>query len=156
MFCFFRCELFSHNWGNNYLFCTRTRLWNCLCFGMLTMRTAIFHNCLYFRDPLITFLDFSFPWHYKTFSLYPVNVEIEWMEEYPKAKIYKNKPALRNERNGTATIFINQPSEIFESVASRTDKPTREPIFLRGGGGCTQARAVTQRVIKGHQIVVHR
>ena len=58
-----------------------------------------------------------------------MNVKIEWMEVYSKAKIYKNKPELRN---GTANIFTNQPPETFESVASnfrrRTDKPALEPI----------------------------
>ena len=116
---------------------------------MLTVGTAILH-WLYFWDTLITFVDFNISNGHQKFSLYPVNVKIEWMEGYSKAKIYKNKPELRN---GTVTsIFINQPPEIFESFASRTDKPAREPISLSGGGGCTQAIAVTQRVIKGHQI----
>ena len=42
---------------------------------------------------------------HQKFSLYPANVKIGSMEEYSEAKIYKNKPELRNE---TAIIFINK------------------------------------------------
>ena len=76
-----------------------------------------------------------------------MKVKIEWMEEYSKAKIYKKKPELGN---GTATIFINQPSEIFESVGSRTDKQAREPIFWGEGAihRLEWSRNVSSKVIK--------
>ena len=63
----------------------------------------------------------------KTFSgSFVLDFTIWWRQAHT---LYKNKPELRNDRNGTATIFINQPPEMFESVASRTDKPAQEPNF---------------------------
>ena len=58
---------------------------NCLCFGMLTMGTAIVDWAGYI---LITFVNF------KKKVQYPVKAKTESMEEYSKAKIYKSKAAI--------------------------------------------------------------